>query len=81
MALLKVHVRRLARALPPWVWMWFRRTRRETSRRVKDTCLLCSKPVYEDDPGLDFLGLWMHRECFDREEGFVPNADDRARAA
>lgn len=40
-------------------------------RQVEASCLVCSKPVYEDDPALDFLGIWMHRACFD-----APHAND-----
>ena len=47
--------------------MFFFWRRPEGPRRIKDTCLLCALPVYDDEPALDFLGIWMHRPCYDRD--------------
>jgi hypothetical protein len=60
--------------------MFFRHGPRDT-RRIKDTCLLCAKAVYDNDPALDFLGLWMHRECFDAELSFREKDGPTPRAA
>ena len=56
---------------------------RKRPRHIKDTCLLCAGPVYDDEPSLDFLGIWMHRDCYDRdlELGVSPRRDDARRAA
>jgi hypothetical protein len=49
--------------------------------QVRETCLLCFRPVLEEDRALDFLGLWMHRECFNRDQGLTPTPDEERRAA
>ena len=56
---------------------------RERPRRIKDTCLLCTGPVYDNEPALDYLGIWMHRECYARDLalGISPGRDDDRRAA
>ena len=56
--------------------VWLQRT-----LQIRDTCLLCFQPVLETDAVIDFLGLWMHRECFDRDQGVAPNPNGQRRAA
>ena len=49
--------------------MFFRWRRDPGRRKIRDTCIACSSPVYEDEPAFDVLGLWMHRKCYDRDLG------------
>ncbi len=44
---------------------------------IRDTCIVCEKPVYENDRALDFLGMWIHIDCYDAEMG-VGRARPRA---
>ena len=61
--------------------MFFFWRRPDGPRGVKDTCLLCASPVYDDEPALDFLGIWMHRTCYDRDlELCVSAGDDSKRS-
>jgi hypothetical protein len=40
---------------------------RRHSGKVKDTCWLCSAPVYETDSAVYYLGLWIHPDCYEGE--------------
>ncbi|MBI2219314.1 MAG: hypothetical protein HYU51_18705 [Candidatus Rokubacteria bacterium] len=39
---------------------------------IKDTCLLCARPVYEDDRTVRFLSVWVHDECYRKDIGVPP---------
>jgi hypothetical protein len=41
---------------------------------VKDICWACFKPVYESEPAVNHLGLWMHAPCY-REENVSPTPE------
>ncbi len=41
---------------------------------------MCSKPVYENDRALDFVGLWIHVDCFDAEMGMKTDRTRRPAA-
>jgi hypothetical protein len=33
------------------------------SRKIKDDCWVCSRPVYEGETAVSYLGLWVHPDC------------------
>jgi hypothetical protein len=38
--------------------------KRPPGGKVKDTCWVCSTPVYETDGAILYLGLWVHTDCY-----------------
>jgi hypothetical protein len=61
--------------------MFLSRQRGSARQPIAESCPLCSKPVYDDEPALDFVGLWMHRTCFDAEGGPLTPKETDPRAA
>jgi hypothetical protein len=45
------------------------------SGKVKDTCWACSRPVYESDPAVYYLGLWVHASCYHEGNIFAEDED------
>ncbi len=41
-----------------------RRIRRRPAQEI-GVCVLCSKPVRDNERALEFLGFWMHADCYD----------------
>ena len=44
------------------------------SRKIKDDCWACSKPVYEGETAVAYLGLWFHMDCYHSEIVFQQSA-------
>jgi hypothetical protein len=40
--------------------------RRPPGGKVKEDCWVCSRPVYENEASVSYLGLWVHADCYDR---------------
>ena len=38
------------------------------SGKIKDSCWACSRPVYEGDAAVSYLGLWLHVDCYHAEK-------------
>jgi hypothetical protein len=36
--------------------------------KIRDDCWACSRPVYEAEPAVCYLGLWLHVDCYHAEK-------------
>jgi hypothetical protein len=37
------------------------------TKKIKDDCWACSKPVYEGESAVCHLGVWLHADCYHSE--------------